>query len=475
MDRKRLITSIVTYGGGDFLVLAVGGLLLLPLYTRHLDPAAYGVFVVTKTNSDIFNYLLQFGLISAVSRVYFIYRAKQQEAEYLGSILIFQFLLAAVVFALFWLAGGPVWRLLSPGVPAQPFMWFAFALAFFAFVPALFTILLRLEERAGYFVAIQAGSALLLTLLVVLLLVVFKAGVIGLLYGVVLTSLVTWLVVLVLLLPRLRWRFQWEHVAVSLKFGIPVVVGYFAFFFINKFSIVFLQRHVDLAQVGFFGLAQQLALVITLVSLAFGKTFQPIIYSAPADGVAEIVSRLGRIYFPCMLLGTTVVLSFASEALSIVAPRSYGHSYYLFLILAASNLIYSFSMLSDSVLLYCHRPNLSLSISLLGGLVSVLSNVWLVPSLRIYGAVLSVLLTSSVVAMATFLVARKMMAFRIEASLWWYVLGSAAVVAFSVFLNGRLGMVPGLLVKFLLVGLLVTPIVRRLRPVASGAAASSTG
>jgi O-antigen/teichoic acid export membrane protein len=468
MDRKKLIASIVTYGGGDFLVLAVAGLFLLPLYTRHLDPAAYGIFTVTKTNSDILNYLLQCGLISAVSRVYFIYRAKQQQAEYLGSVLIFQFVLAGVVFALFWLAGGPVWRLLSPDVPAQPYMWFAFALAFLAFIPSVFTILLRLEEKAGYFVAVQAGSALLLALLVLLFLVVFKAGLIGLLYALVLSGLVSWLVLLALLLRRLRWGFQWEHVTVSLKFGLPILAGYIAFFFINKFSVVFLQRHVDLAQVGFFGLAQQLAIVITMVSLAFGKTFQPIIYSAPADRVAEIVSRLARIYFPCMLLGTTAVLSFASEVISVVAPRSYSHSYYLFLILAVSNLVYSFSMLSDSVLLYCHRPNLSLSISLLGGAVSVVSNLWLVPSLKIYGAALAVLVTSSVVALASFLVARRMVAFRIEASLLWYLLGSGIIVAFSLFMNGRLGLVAGVLVKLLLVGLLATVLFNALRKGAPG-------
>ncbi len=454
MNWKKLAASVAIYATGDFLVAAVGGFLLVPLYTRHLSPSDYGVFVVTRTTGDIFTYILQFGLISAVARVYFIFSAKQQQRQYIGSILIFHFCTASIFLVVLGVAGKFFWRQLSPAVPAMPYMWFAFGLAFLSFVPGLFSILLRVEERAKFFVAVQVASAVLLVLCVVLFLVVLKTGIAGLFGALILSGVITWAVLLGLLFRRVEWNFRWEHISASLKFGMPVVISYIAFFVMNRFGIIFLQRYVGLAEVGLFGLAQQLAMVISLVGVAFGKSFQPMIFSSGESAVTDLISRLGGIYFVSMLMCAAVFASFASELLMILAPRAYGRAYYVFVLLIIANAVYSTKLISESVLLYRHRPSLSMTVSLAGGVISILGNLWLVPKIGIYGAVLSTLLTSCVVTTISMTIALRLVRFRIGMQLFWNTMFTFGVIGSSVYMNGRVSLLPRVLLKLFLLSLL---------------------
>jgi O-antigen/teichoic acid export membrane protein len=81
-----------------------------------------------------------------------------------------------------------------------------------------------------------------------------------------------------------------------------------------------------------------------------------------------------------------------------------------------------------------------MTVSLAGGAISVLGNLWLVPKIGIYGAVLSSLLTSCVVTAASMIVARRMVRFRIGMQLLWQAMSAVGVIGFSVYMNGRISM-----------------------------------
>jgi O-antigen/teichoic acid export membrane protein len=454
LEWKKLAANAAIYAGGDFLMLAVSGFLLIPLYTRNLTPSDYGKFVITRTNSDIFTYIIQFGIISAVARVYFIFKAKQEHRKYISSILIFHFVSAAILFLGFGLAGKAIWKQLSPTIPAAPYIWFALGIAFFSYVPGLFLMVLRIEEKAQAFVIAQIASAGLLVFFVVLFLVGFKAGLAGVLWAFVLSGFVSWILFLLLLFRKLEWSFEWKHVQASLKFGFPILISYLAYFVINRFSIIFLQRHAGLAEVGIFGFAQQLAAVISLASIAFGKSVQPMIYATSESTLADTISRLMHMYFCFMFLAAALTACFASEILAIIAPRAYGNAYYVFILLVISNTIYSLKLLSETVILYRLYPILSMTLSIIGGIITVSCNVWLVPRFGIYGAVYASLITAIVMTMASMAIARGMVAYRIDMQVMWSGIVAAAIVVFAVFMKGRMSILHLVTLKIVLLSLL---------------------
>ena len=454
MHWKKLAANVAVYAFGDFLVLAISGFLLVPLYTRHLSPADYGIFVVTRTNSDIFTYLLHFGMISAVARVYFIFSAQERHKQYLGSILLFHFCYATALFLALVPTRNWVWSQLSPTVPAVPYFWFAFGISFFSFVPSLYSILLRVQERARLFAAVQIASSVLMVVLVLVFLLGMKAGLRGLLWTLLLNGIVSWTVFLILLRRELRWGFEWEHVRTSLHFAVPSVIGYIAFFAINRFGIIFLQRQVSLTEIGLYGLAQTLASVMTLLSVAFGKSFQPMVYSSSQAALPDLLSRVCRVYFPFMLLSGAGVASFAPELLVIVAPRSYTSASPIFMLLVISNVVYSFMLISNTVILYRQHPNLSMTVSLLGAMVSVCGNFLLVPRFSIYGAVVSSLLTACAMTTVSTILAKWMVPFKIGSKLLLHGVLAMGMLGLSLVANAHLAMAPRVMLKLLALCLL---------------------
>jgi O-antigen/teichoic acid export membrane protein len=379
------------YGLADVIVLAVGGFVLLPLYTRMLSQTEFGVYVIFRANTELITYLLFFGLPSAVGRLYFEYKKTDQHIVYMSSVVMFfLFILgAAGLGSYFW--GAQLWTLLSPGTPVEPYLGFSLALAVVGFYSAIGTTWLRMEGRVKPFVALQVVASLILAVTAVFNLVQFEMGLLGLLWALLISGGCTTLVLPWLFGKKFRPVIRWEHITDSLHFAVPIVIGYFAYFVLNRISTVILQRHITVDQVAVFGLAQQLAMIVTIAATGFGKALQPMVFAADAAKAADVMVRTGNIFRLLMFCITAAITLFASEIFALMAPKSYGFGYEILLILLIANFAYSFSLVSNTALLYHRRPKTSVVVSIFGAVLSASLGSWLIPTYQLYGAALAIL------------------------------------------------------------------------------------
>lgn len=378
------------YGAADVVVLAVGGFLLLPLYTRTLTQAEFGNYVAVKANIEIFTYLIFLGLPSAVSRVYFDYRKTGQQAAYISSVLMFFGLCLAVLLVLLWLWGERMWSLLSPTIPSHPFLAFSVGLAAVGFLSTIGTLWLRMEGRAKAFALVQVGTAAVLTCAAVINLVVLQLGLPGLLWAMLVSTAAGALLLPWLMGRNFRADIQWEHIRSSWTYAGPSLLGYVAYFLLNRISTLVLQRHVPMDEVAVFGLSQQLALIVTIAAGAFGKAQQPMVFGADPADVPKLLDRAGRLLRAMMLGVTGLLLLFSGELLALVAPRSYADGLQILLILLVANFANSFSQVSDTALLYHRRPQASVAVSIFGALLSVCLSLLLVPRYHAMGAAMAI-------------------------------------------------------------------------------------
>lgn len=393
MDTRKLLSVTVLYGAADIVVMAVGGFLLLPLYTRTLTQAEFGTYVAVKANTEIFTYLIYLGLPSAVSRVYFDYRKTGQQAAYISSVLVFFSLCLLLMLALLSMWGDRLWSLLSPAIPSHPFLAFSVGLAAVGFLSTIGSLWLRMEGRAKAFALVQVGSAAVLAGLAVVNLVALGSGLPGLLWA-LLGSTAAGALLLPWLLGRdFRFGIQWEHIRNSWTFAGPSLLGYLAYFLLNRISTLILQRHVPMEDVAVFGLSQQLAMIVTIAAGAFGKAQQPMVFGAEPADVPRLLDRAGRLLRAMMLAVTGLLLLFSSELLTLIAPRSYGDGLPILLILLVANFAYSFAQVSDTALLYHRRPRASVAVSIFGAVLSVCLSLLLVPRYHALGAALAIAAT----------------------------------------------------------------------------------
>lgn len=393
MDTRKLLSVTVLYGAADVIVMAVGGFLLLPLYTRTLTQAEFGTYVAVKVNTEIFTYLIFLGLPSAVSRVYFDYRKIGQQAAYISSVLTFFGLCLAILLALLWIWGDRMWSLLSPAIPSNPFLAFSVGLAAVGFLSTIGTLWLRMEGRAQAFASVQVASAALLACLAVVNLMVLESGLPGLLWAMLISTAAG-----ALLLPWLLGRnftlgIQWVHIRNSWTFAGPSLLGYAAYFLLNRISTLILQRHVPMDEVAVFGLSQQLAMIVTIAAGAFGKAQQPMVFGAEPADVPRLMDRAGRLLRAMMLGVTGLLLLFSNELLALVAPGNYADGMQILWILLIANFANSFSQVSDTALLYHRRPRASVAVLIFGALLSLCLSALLVPRYHALGAAVAIAVT----------------------------------------------------------------------------------
>ena len=389
VSMRGFLYSSAIYGMADAVVLAVGGLFLLPLYMRTLSQPEFGNYVIVKTNAELFMYLLFMGLPSAAARVYFDNKKVGRHVEYMGSVINLFLFNLAVFGAVFYFWGDRIWKLLSPTTPTTPYLWFSVALASAGFFASMGPLWLRLEGRVHAFVIVQIGASLVLAAAVVVALPVMHEGLRGLIFAMLISSACSGLVLPGLFGRGYRPRIEMGHVTESLRFAAPIVIGYVAYFVLNRIGTVILQRHVTSDQIAIFGLAQQLAMMVTIVSTAFGKAVQPAVYAAEPEMARELLDRSGQILLLLMFGFTSCLVLFAWEALSLVAPKNYAPSFEIFLILAWSNLAYSLNLVSSTALFYHRRPKTSVAIAIGGALLSATFSLWLIPLYELRGAAMA--------------------------------------------------------------------------------------
>ena len=390
LDTRKLLSTTVLYGSADVIVMAVGGFLLLPLYTRTLTQEEFGTYVIVRANAEIFGYLLYFGLPSAVARVYFDYHKIGQQSAYIGSVLLFFVLNLLVCGTLLSLWGGAFWALLSPGVAAQPYLAYCVAIAALGFFSTMGTLWLRLDGHARAFAAVQVAAALVLAACAVLNLVVFELGLPGLLMALLASSACAALVLAWRLGLRFRPRLQPAHIQATLRYAGPILVGYIAYFVLNRISTLVLQRHVAVDQIAVFGLAQQLAMMVAIAAAAFGKAQQPVVFAAEPAQAAEVLARSGSLLRSLMLGVTSVLILAASDLFRLMAPQGYGPGVDILLILLVANFAYSYSQVSDTALLYHRKPKTSVLVSIGGAVLSATLSLWLVPTHQVTGAAIAI-------------------------------------------------------------------------------------
>jgi O-antigen/teichoic acid export membrane protein len=390
MDTRRLLSSSALYGMADIAVVAVGGFLLLPLYTRSLSQAEFGHYVAVRANIDIVTYALQLGMPSAVARLYFDRRKTGDEHAYLSSV-IWMFAVVLAVFAgVFSIWREPLWRLLSPDLPIQPALPFCVAIAAVGFLGAITVIWLRSEGKAVAVVGLQLGTAVVMAAVASGALLGLHMRLEGILLALLVSALVPALALPTLFGRRFQWGMRRSDVVLTLQFAMPVLVGYIAYFVLNRLSTVLLQHHAAAEELAVFGLAQQLSMIVAIACTSFGAALQPMVFNADAEHVNNHLLNAGRMLVLQMALVSAGVMLFARELVALVAPQQYASGLPALILLVVANFTNAFTLLSDTALLYHRRPKTSVAISVASAVVAAGLGFWLIPDHHIMGAALSV-------------------------------------------------------------------------------------
>jgi O-antigen/teichoic acid export membrane protein len=446
INNKSLFKDILVYGVGDFIVTAINGFFLIPIYIKVLTPSEFGQLSIFNTNTLLFTYIIQMGLISGFARVYFNYNYENKQ-KYINSIISFHFISFLFFVILLYLFIKPYQYYISPSASKYAIV-LSFIISFFSFLPSLFSIKYRIEEKVYKFVLTQVATVIIQLLTIFILLFLLSKGLNGVYNSLLITNAIVWGFFLFNLIFSFRVSIDFDSICETLKISFPIFLGYLMLFCINKFSLILLQKYARLDEIALYSFAQQLSTVVILFSIAAGKAIQPLIYKAEEDHLPQIFNKLNNLYTKSIYSIALLLLLFSNEIINFLSSGKFIESNLLFVIFIISNLFYSSVLLRNNILQYFMKSKMLFHGVLIGGLSSIILNYLLIPKWGIKGAAFSVLFSYVLLFLFNYLKTSKLLPNNEKLNLYGYnffLVIIVSIIYFKIYFFIKLLMLPILL------------------------------
>ena len=282
---KRLVSSLAAYQVADVVSKFIA-VLLLPVYTRYIDPAGYGVVELLANGVIFVSIVVRFGMIEAFLRFYF----TDEDPERRDALVrrATGFLLVATTIAAAVLAGfaSPLSRLVLGHRDTKTFLVAVLGLWSFTNLELAYG-LLRVDERLRTYAITSLTNVVLTIGASVVLVVGFGDGARGLLLGnygattVVLLAL--WWTMRHRLAPR---KGPAEQMAVLLRFGLPTVPAEASVYALSLGDRYYVYHERSPALAGLYSIAVKLAGAVAFIVRAFQYAWPPLAYSVTDDAEA---------------------------------------------------------------------------------------------------------------------------------------------------------------------------------------------
>jgi O-antigen/teichoic acid export membrane protein len=309
---KELARHSAVYGFGT-LVSRFIAVLLLPVYTRYLTPADYGLIETLIALSAVMTVLLAAGVKSAFFRFYF------DEPDGRGRLRVirtsFWFTMASATAGL--VAGlvlaEPISDLLFGTSDHADLVRAAFVGLWAAINYEQMTSLFRVEQRS---VAYLIATLINLTLTVaatLLLVVAWDAGPIGVIVGNFTGTLIVYIGLLAYRREQLGLELDRPLLREMNRFGMPLVPSALFLWILNFSDRFFLVKLSGAREVGLYSIGVRMASAIILLLAAFRTAWPAFAYSIEDDDEAK------RTY-SFVLTYIVVVTSWMALGLGVLAP-----------------------------------------------------------------------------------------------------------------------------------------------------------
>ncbi len=306
---RRLLRTGAAYQAADVVakLLALG---TLPLYTRHLTRADYGVAELLLTLVIVASIIVRLGIGEALVRFHFLDEDEARRRRVARAATGFLLVTTTVACLLAAAFAGPLSQLVLGYEDAGTMRIAILGLWSFTNLELAYA-LLRVEERARPYLIASIVNVALTVGLTVWLVVFRDDGARGLLLGNFAASTVVLLGLWWTLRSRLldvgpaRDR-AFDELGEMLRFGLPTVPAEVSVFLLNVVDRFYLFRVESEGAAGLYSLAVKLAAVVVFTVRAFQYAWPPLAYSIRDDDEARRVYAFVTTYY---VLGTGLIVA----------------------------------------------------------------------------------------------------------------------------------------------------------------------
>lgn len=385
--RKGLARHTIIYGAG-IVISRLVSFVMLPIYTRYLTPADYGVMALLDMTLDIVSIVAGAKIAGGMFRFYH----KATDDEERKRVVSTAMLLLGASFALL---------ALITGLLAEPVARLAFGTAEHAtlvrvgaaslglqgllIVPLA---LVQLQQRSEAYTAITTLKLVMQVGLSVLFLVHFRMGVLGILTSTLITNAVVATALVSYSIRQVGLKFSRPLATALVAFGLPLVGTQVATFTSTFADRYFINTFVDSAAVGLYSLGYQFGFLLVAVGYSpFAMFWEPERFRAAEQPDRD--ERFQRaLLFASLLLATVAVGIglWVEDVLRIMATPAYRPAARIVPLLIVAYSLQGWSSFMEAGILIRERTGLIAAANWTAALASLAANAILVPRFGMLGA-----------------------------------------------------------------------------------------
>lgn len=404
---KAALRDSLVYGLASILSRGLA-IFLLPIYTRVLSPADYGVYDLLVTLVALANLVVALEVSQGLARYWADTGDAAARIRFASTALLFTLGMYLIICGLALVFAEPFTALLMGAVAYVD----AFRLGMaFVLLNGLYYLVLnqfRWELRSREFAFISLGYAVLTLVFALGFCVLLDWGLEGVLLAQIAATLICLLVALWRLRSSFRPAFDVEALQKMLVFSLPLVpsgIAIFTSLYINRFALL---QYASIEEVGLYGLATRIAGLITLLILGVQAALTPLVYQhAQQQETPGQLARLFSWFAALALLGCLGLGLLASELVQLFATADYASAAPLVSILAPAMLLSQMYVFAPGIGIR-KKTLYQLVVTLLAAAVSVLANWILVPAFGMAGAAWATLLSSVIFLWGWFWVSQRL-------------------------------------------------------------------
>ena len=391
-----MIKPTIIYGLTSLLP-ALLGFILLPLYSKYLTTAEFGIIAAMGVLNGVISVFSNLALDRAAFRFYFenndiSERKKVLGTFFLGSIGI------SIIFFLVLIASKPLLILAYPETDFYPYYFLTIVIVCLSVIDVFVTGYFRVSEKPRLYMLMIFMTVSLQAGLIYYFVIVRKEGALGQLHGLLFSTLTLLPIYLLIAYKSFAFSFNWTLFKQGLSFSWPFIPTLMIAWILNWSDSVFIAHYASMSEVGLYAMAYKISMAFFMVTGAFSIAYQPVFFRKANEAnqdtarknIYSIIHVASRAFIACGFL----LALFSEDIVRLLLDEKYNEIHFIIRILLLSHVLAAIMGISSNMYyLQSKKSKLQLAVVSISAFVNLLLNYLLVPKYGMYGASVATVLS----------------------------------------------------------------------------------
>jgi len=412
---KRLSGQTIVYGLGDAVIKAIA-FFLIPLYTRLLTQEQVGVISLLNLVEVFLWLLLSLSLNSAVLKVYHDYTSESERNVVFSSAVLFTAAVAIPVLLVLFFNARIVSEIIFQNPDHVIYLKIVFGSVFFNLFRLLALAYLRTLEKPLLYSILNILHFTLLVGFNILHVLILKQGILGVVTSSLYTSVILFLVVMIVVFGKTRLTFSTTALKKLLQFGLPMVPGSVANYLLTMSDRYLLNIYSSTDQVGLYDIAYKFGMIIQMLLVTpFRTAWLPFVFSVQKKPEARRIYAGAATYFLLVAVFLFLALTFfKSEMIVTFSTAAYLPGARAVPFIALSYIFFGLYYVVDIGVLLKSKTIFYTLIATVGAVINIALNIVFIPRYGMIAAAINTAISYGFILIFMYVVSSRLYPMKYE-------------------------------------------------------------